>query len=79
MASNYNKISSKNHTIKLLLVGKIEEIFATLFAYFFLVVLNIFLAIENLGYIILKHNKQNSSIKLILLSEIEEAFAILFT
>ena len=32
VASKYNKISSKNHTIKLLLVGKIEEAFATLFA-----------------------------------------------
>ncbi|CAM1334243.1 DNA repair protein RadA [Tenacibaculum aestuariivivum] len=32
VASKYNKIASKNHTIKLLLVGKIEEAFATLFA-----------------------------------------------
>ncbi|MBE7629472.1 DNA repair protein RadA [Tenacibaculum piscium] len=32
VASKYNKISSKNHSIKLLLVGKIEEAFATLFA-----------------------------------------------
>jgi len=32
VASKYNKIASKNHQIKLLLVGKIEEAFATLFA-----------------------------------------------
>lgn len=32
VASKYNKITSKNHTIKLILVGKIEEAFATLFA-----------------------------------------------
>ena len=32
VASKYNKISSINHTIKLVLVGKIEEAFATLFA-----------------------------------------------
>ena len=32
VASKYNKISSKNHSIKLILVGKIEEAFATLFA-----------------------------------------------
>ncbi len=32
VASKYNKISSKNHSIKLLLVGKIEEAFTTLFA-----------------------------------------------
>jgi DNA repair protein RadA/Sms len=32
VASKYNKISSKNHGIKLILVGKIEEAFATLFA-----------------------------------------------
>ena len=32
VASKYNKISSKNHAIKLILVGKIEEAFATLFA-----------------------------------------------
>ncbi|MEX6626905.1 DNA repair protein RadA [Tenacibaculum salmonis] len=32
VASKYNKIASKNHSIKLLLVGKIEEAFATLFA-----------------------------------------------
>ena len=31
VASKYNKISSKNHGIKLILVGKIEEAFATLF------------------------------------------------
>jgi DNA repair protein RadA/Sms len=32
VASKYNKITSKNHGIKLVLVGKIEEAFATLFA-----------------------------------------------
>ena len=32
VASRYNKISTKNHGIKLVLVGKIEEAFATLFA-----------------------------------------------
>ncbi len=32
VASKYNKIASKNHSIKLILVGKIEEAFATLFA-----------------------------------------------
>ncbi|MCL7752336.1 DNA repair protein RadA [Polaribacter sp. Z022] len=32
VTSKYNKISSKNHNIKLVLVGKIEEAFATLFA-----------------------------------------------
>ena len=32
VASKYNKITSKNHRIKLVLVGKIEEAFATLFA-----------------------------------------------
>ncbi|MCH3883878.1 DNA repair protein RadA [Tenacibaculum aquimarinum] len=32
VASKYNKIASKNHNIKLILVGKIEEAFATLFA-----------------------------------------------
>ncbi|MDY0780531.1 DNA repair protein RadA [Tenacibaculum sp. IB213877] len=32
VTSKYNKITSKNHTIKLILVGKIEEAFATLFA-----------------------------------------------
>jgi len=32
VSSKYNKIVSKNHTIKLILVGKIEEAFATLFA-----------------------------------------------
>lgn len=32
VASKYNKIANKNHTIKLILVGKIEEAFATLFA-----------------------------------------------
>ena len=32
VASKYNKITSKNHTIKLVLVGKVEEAFATLFA-----------------------------------------------
>ena len=32
VASKYNKISSKNHGIRLVLVGKIEEAFATLFA-----------------------------------------------
>ncbi|GGG92747.1 DNA repair protein RadA [Polaribacter pacificus] len=32
VASKYNNISSKNHNIKLVLVGKIEEAFATLFA-----------------------------------------------
>jgi DNA repair protein RadA/Sms len=32
VASKYNKITSKNHIIKLVLVGKIEEAFATLFA-----------------------------------------------
>jgi len=32
VASKHNKVSSKNHTIKLVLVGKIEEAFATLFA-----------------------------------------------
>ncbi len=32
VTSKYNKITSKNHSIKLLLVGKIEEAFATLFA-----------------------------------------------
>ncbi|TVZ56308.1 DNA repair protein RadA/Sms [Lutibacter sp. Hel_I_33_5] len=32
VASKYNKITSKNHSIKLILVGKIEEAFATLFA-----------------------------------------------
>jgi len=32
VASKYNKITIKNHKIKLILVGKIEEAFATLFA-----------------------------------------------
>lgn len=32
VASKYNKITSNNHNIKLVLVGKIEEAFATLFA-----------------------------------------------
>ncbi len=32
VASKYNKITSKNHHIRLVLVGKIEEAFATLFA-----------------------------------------------
>jgi|UniRef100_UPI004047981F DNA repair protein RadA/Sms len=32
VASKYNTISSQNHKIKLILVGKIEEAFATLFA-----------------------------------------------
>ncbi|CAL2081894.1 DNA repair protein RadA [Tenacibaculum sp. 190524A05c] len=32
VTSKYNKITSKNHSIKLILVGKIEEAFATLFA-----------------------------------------------
>ncbi|WP_431167177.1 DNA repair protein RadA [Tenacibaculum halocynthiae] len=32
VASKYNKITLKNHNIKLVLVGKIEEAFATLFA-----------------------------------------------
>jgi DNA repair protein RadA/Sms len=32
VTSKYNKIASKNHSIKLILVGKIEEAFATLFA-----------------------------------------------
>ena len=32
VTSKYNKISSKNHGIRLVLVGKIEEAFATLFA-----------------------------------------------
>ena len=32
VASKYNSISSQNHKIKLILVGKIEEAFATLFA-----------------------------------------------
>ncbi|MGB1043189.1 MAG: DNA repair protein RadA [Tenacibaculum sp.] len=32
VTSKYNKITSKNHTIKLILVSKIEEAFATLFA-----------------------------------------------
>jgi len=32
VTSKYNKITSKNHSIKLLLVGKIDEVFATLFA-----------------------------------------------
>lgn len=32
VASKYNKISVKEHGIKLILVGKIEEVFATLFA-----------------------------------------------
>ena len=32
VTSKYNKISSKNHSIRLVLVGKIEEAFATLFA-----------------------------------------------
>lgn len=32
VASKYNKITSKKHSIKLILVGKIEEAFATLFA-----------------------------------------------
>uniref|UniRef100_UPI00094B9E1E DNA repair protein RadA n=1 Tax=Tenacibaculum agarivorans TaxID=1908389 RepID=UPI00094B9E1E len=32
VTSKYNKITSKNHAIKLILVGKIEEAFATLFA-----------------------------------------------
>ncbi|APG65738.1 DNA repair protein RadA [Tenacibaculum todarodis] len=32
VASKYNKTASKNHNIKLILVGKIEEAFATLFA-----------------------------------------------
>ncbi len=32
VASKYNKITSKNHSIRLVLVGKIEEAFATLFA-----------------------------------------------
>ena len=32
VASKYNKIASKNRKIKLILVGKVEEAFATLFA-----------------------------------------------
>ena len=32
VTSKYNQIASKNHGIKLVLVGKIEEVFATLFA-----------------------------------------------
>jgi len=32
VASKYNKITSKNHSIQLILVGKVEEAFATLFA-----------------------------------------------
>lgn len=32
VTSKYNKITSKDHSIKLILVGKIEEAFATLFA-----------------------------------------------
>ncbi|WP_369048470.1 DNA repair protein RadA [Tenacibaculum sp. UWU-22] len=32
VASKYNKITAKNHNIKLVLVGKIDEAFATLFA-----------------------------------------------
>ncbi len=32
VTSKYNKITSKNHSIRLILVGKIEEAFATLFA-----------------------------------------------
>ena len=32
VTSKYNKITSKNHSIKVILVGKIEEAFATLFA-----------------------------------------------
>ena len=32
VTSKYNKITSKNHTIQLILVGKVEEAFATLFA-----------------------------------------------
>ena len=32
VVSKYNKITSKNHKIQLLLVGKVEEAFATLFA-----------------------------------------------
>ena len=32
VASKYNKITSKNHNIQLILVGKVEEAFATLFA-----------------------------------------------
>ena len=32
VVSKYNKIASKNQHIKLILVGKIEEAFATLFA-----------------------------------------------
>ena len=32
VASKYNKITAKNSNIKLILVGKIEEVFATLFA-----------------------------------------------
>ncbi|TCI92301.1 DNA repair protein RadA [Tenacibaculum sp. M341] len=32
VTSKYNKITSKNHSIRVLLVGKIEEAFATLFA-----------------------------------------------
>ena len=32
VTSKYNKINLKNHKIKLILVGKIEEVFATLFA-----------------------------------------------
>ena len=32
VTSKYNKISTKNHNIRLVLVGKIEEAFATLFA-----------------------------------------------
>ncbi|WP_299676717.1 DNA repair protein RadA [uncultured Tenacibaculum sp.] len=32
VTSKYNKITSKNHSIKLILVGKIEDAFATLFA-----------------------------------------------
>lgn len=32
VASKYNKITSKNHNIKLILVSKVEEAFATLFA-----------------------------------------------
>lgn len=32
VTSKYNKIDTKNHSIKLILVGKVEEVFATLFA-----------------------------------------------
>ena len=32
VTSKYNKITSKKHNIQLLLVGKVEEAFATLFA-----------------------------------------------